>query len=186
MRPWAALGFDYIDPPFATNSVFQSRTQMDAYSDLLTGAHYLEFLRERLILLRELLADDGSIYVHLDGNMAFYVKVVMDEVFCAKNFRSWITHKKCNPKNYTRKVYGNVSDFILFYTKTDSYVWNRPVEQWAGEGWPKEYRYVEEGTGRRYMAYWRTGAGVEPGEVVRPYAEGVTGTMATLLGLFGS
>jgi hypothetical protein len=55
----------YIDPPYATKSIFQSRQQTDAYSDLLEGAHYIEFLRARLILLRELLADDGSIYVHL-------------------------------------------------------------------------------------------------------------------------
>jgi adenine-specific DNA-methyltransferase len=66
----------YIDPPYATQSVFQSRSQVDAYSDLLSGAHYIEFMRERLVLLRELLADDGSIYVHLDENMAFYIKIL--------------------------------------------------------------------------------------------------------------
>ena len=121
----------YIDPPYATKSVFQSRQQADAYSDLLEGAHYIEFLRARLILLRELLADDGSIYVHLDDNMAFHAKAVMDEVFGASNFRNWITRKKCNPKNYTRKTFGNVSDYILFYTKSDEYVWNRPVEAWT-------------------------------------------------------
>jgi adenine-specific DNA-methyltransferase len=55
----------YIDPPFATRSTFQSRAQKDAYDDLLAGSHYLEFLRQRLILLREILAEDGSIYVHL-------------------------------------------------------------------------------------------------------------------------
>lgn len=118
----------YIDPPFATNSVFQSRAQGDAYHDLLVGSHYIEFLRERLILLRELLTEDGSIYVHLDENMAFHIKVIMDEVFGRKNFRNWITRKKCNPKNYTRKTFGNIADFILFYTKSDNYVWNRPVE----------------------------------------------------------
>ena len=107
----------YIDPPYATKSVFQSRNQADAYMDLLEGAHYLEFLRERLIFLRELLADDGSIYVHFDDNMAFHAKAIMDEVFGRTNFRSWITRKKCNPKNYTRKTYGNVADYILFTPK---------------------------------------------------------------------
>jgi adenine-specific DNA-methyltransferase len=140
----------YIDPPYATQSVFQSRNQADAYADLLSGAHYLEFMRERLILLRELLADDGSIYVHLDENMAFYIKVIMDEVFGAENFRSWITRKKCNPKNYTRKTYGNISDYILFYTKTDDYVWHRAVEGWTPERAAKEYQYIEAQTGRRY------------------------------------
>jgi len=140
----------YIDPPFATKSVFQSRTQIDAYTDLLEGSHYIEFIRERLILLRELLADDGSIYVHLDENMAFYVKVVMDEVFGKGNFRNWITRKKCNPKNYTRKTYGDISDYILFYTKSKDYVWNRAVEAWTEEKILKEYTYVEEETGRKY------------------------------------
>lgn len=114
----------YIDPPYATKSIFQSRKQTDAYTDLLEGGHYLEFLRERLIFLRELLANDGSIYVHLDENMAFYVKAIMDEIFGRQNFRSWITRKKCNPKNYTRKTFGNVTDYILFYTKSDEYLWH--------------------------------------------------------------
>jgi adenine-specific DNA-methyltransferase len=102
----------YIDPPFATQSVFQSRSQADAYSDLLAGAHYIEFIRERLILLRELLAKDGSIYVHLDDKMAFHIKVIMDEVFGRENFRNWIARKKCNPKNYTRKAYHDLCSVV--------------------------------------------------------------------------
>jgi len=142
----------YIDPPYATNSVFQSRSQTDAYTDVLAGSHYVEFMRERLIMLRELLANDGSIYVHLDENMAFHIKLIMDEVFGSGNFRNWITRKKCNPKNYTRKTYGNISDYILFYSKTGHYVWNRPVESWTAERAAKEYQYIEKdtGTGRRY------------------------------------
>src|SRR6266852_1349621 len=123
----------YIDPPFSTKSVYQSRSQADAYCDLLAGAHYIEFMRERLILLRELLAKDGSIYIHLDDKMAFYIKIIMDEIWGPAQFRNWITRKKCNPKNYTRKAYGNISDFILFYTKSDNYIWTRSVEEWTAE-----------------------------------------------------
>ncbi len=159
----------YIDPPFATKSVFQSRSQTDAYSDLLAGAPYLEFIRERLVLLRELLAEDGSIYVHLDENMAFHVKIILDEIFGRGNFRNWITRKKCNPKNYTRKTYGNISDFILFYTRSDSYVWNRPLEQWTPERAEKEYQYVEEGTGRRYKKVPVHAPGVRHGETGQPW-----------------
>lgn len=154
----------YIDPPYATQSVFQSRNQADAYMDLLEGAHYLEFLRERLILLRELLADDGSIYVHLDDNMAFHAKAIMDEVFGRANFRNWITRKKCNPKNYTRKTYGNVADYILFYTKSEDYIWHRPVESWTEEKAKKEYQYVEAETGRRYKKVPVHAPGVRNGE----------------------
>ncbi len=140
----------YIDPPYATGTNFTSRKLDHAYNDLLGGAEYLEFMRCRLILMRELLSEQGSIYVHLDENMAFPVKVIMDEIFGYKNFRNWITRKKCNPKNYTKNQYGNVSDYILFYTKTDEYIWHQPFEAWTEETADKEYEYVEETTGRRY------------------------------------
>lgn len=159
----------YIDPPFATGSVFQSRSQNDAYHDLLAGVGYLEFMRKRLVLLRELLAEDGSIYVHLDMNMAFHIKIIMDEIFGQRNFRNWITRKKCNPKNYTRKTYGNVSDFILFYTKSDEYVWNRPYMAWTPEQIIREYQYVEEKTGRRYKKVPIHAPGLRNGETGKPW-----------------
>lgn len=52
-----------------------------AYADKLSGAAFIEFIRKRLILARELLTDDGSIFVHLDNKMVHYIKVIMDEVF---------------------------------------------------------------------------------------------------------
>jgi len=140
----------YIDPPFATKGTFLSRKQEKAYDDDLCGAEYVEGLRQRLILLSELLSPSGSIYLHLDENMVFQMKLVMDEVFGAENYRNMIVRKKCNPKNYTRKAYGNVADFILFYTKTELYTWNRPVEPLTEQS-TKEYHYVEPETGRHFM-----------------------------------
>jgi adenine-specific DNA-methyltransferase len=159
----------YIDPPFSTNSAFQSRAQVDAYDDLLIGAPYVEFLRERLILLREILAENGSIYIHLDENMAFPIKIIMDEIFGRKNFRNWITRKKSNPKNYTRKTYGNISDFILFYTKSDEYVWNRPFAEWTTVHAEKEYSYIETETGRRFKKVPLHAPGVRHGETGKPW-----------------
>ena len=140
----------YIDPPYATNSVFQTRKQEDAYTDILTGEDYISFMHERFILMKELLANDGSIYVHLDNKMVFHVKVLMDEIFGADNFRSMITRKKCKSKNFTKKSFGNISDYILFYTKSDNYVWNKQYEQWTDEKILKEYPFIENSTGRRY------------------------------------
>ena len=140
----------YIDPPYATNSVFQSRDQKDAYADLLQGAQFVEFLRERLLVIRELLSPEGSIYVHLDDNMAFEIKMVMDEVFGKEHFQNWITRKKCSTKNTTRKRFGNIADYILFYTKSDEYIWNRPFDPWNEERIVEEYPYVDEKTGLRY------------------------------------
>lgn len=159
----------YIDPPYATGSSFESRNRNHAYHDLMEGAEYLEFLRQRLILIRELLSETGSIYVHLDENMAFAVKIIMDEIFGIKNFRNWITRKKCNPKNYTRKQYGNISDYILFYTKTDNYIWNQPFENWTEAAIKKEYQYVEESTGRLYKKVPIHAPGVRKGATGQPW-----------------
>lgn len=159
----------YLDPPFATGFDFHSREQDLAYSDELLGSRYLEFLRQRLIVMYELLRDDGSIYVHLDGKMAFTVKVLMDEIFGAKNFRNWITRRKANPKNYTRKTYGNISDYILFYTRSSKYVWNLQTEEISDAQVRREYRYVEKNTGRRYMRVPIHAPGVRNGATGKPW-----------------
>lgn len=158
----------YIDPPFATQTAFHSRQLNHAYEDTLSGAEFIEFLRARLVLLRELLAKDGSIYVHLDEKMVFHVKVLMDEIFGAENYRNCITRKKCNPKNYTRKKFGNVSDYVLFYTKSEDYVWNRPVEPWTEER-AKEYQYVDPETGRRFMKVPLHAPGIRNGATGKPW-----------------
>lgn len=158
----------YIDPPFATQSTFVSRKQKKAYSDSLTGSDFIEFLRERLILLHELLSPQGSIYLHLDDKMIFEMKLIMDEVFGSSNYRNLIVRKKCNPKNYTRKAYGNIADLILFYTKSDKYIWNRPVEP-LSENSTKEYHYVEPETGRRFMKVPIHAPGTRNGETGKPW-----------------
>jgi len=158
----------YIDPPFSTQSSYYSRKQHHAYEDVLAGGSYIEFLRQRLILLRELLAKDGSIYLHLDKKMVFHMKLVMDEVFGSENYRNCITRKKCNPKNYTRKTYGNIADYILFYTKSSQYVWNKSFEPWTEER-AKEYQYVEPKTRRKYMKVPIHAPGIRNGETGKPW-----------------
>ena len=140
----------YIDPPYATNSVFQTRKQQDAYTDLLTGDEYIYFMKERLMIMKELLANDGSIYVHLDNKMVFHIKVLMDEIFGSDNFRSMITRKKCKSKNFTKNSFGNISDYILFYSKSSSSVWNKQYDQWTDKKIVKEYPFREEESGRLY------------------------------------
>lgn len=126
----------YTDPPFSTNTNFTigersnsiSSSYLDevAYSDTLKGADYLEYIRERIIVMYELLSPKGSMYLHIDYKIGHYVKLIMDEIFGIKNFRNDITRIKCNPKNFSRRSYGNIKDLILFYTKSDDYVWNEP------------------------------------------------------------
>jgi adenine-specific DNA-methyltransferase len=150
----------YIDPPFATNGHFKiskdrantissSRDDEIAYSDTLLGAEYLEFLRERLILLRELLSEHGSIYLHIDYKIGHYVKIIMDEVFGQEMFKNDISRIKCNPKNFHRKAYGNIKDMILFYSKSNSPVWNDPRNPFSEEDKERLFRKLDK-NGRKY------------------------------------
>ncbi len=150
----------YIDPPFATNGNFtitdgrattisNSKTGKVAYSDKLVGTEFIEYLRERLILLRDLLSDKGSIYLHIDYKIGHYVKIMMDEVFGIENFRNDITRIKCNPKNFKRTGYGNIKDLILFYSKSDKPIWNEPKEPYSEEDIVRLFAKKEK-NGRRY------------------------------------
>lgn len=76
----------YIDPPFSTADDVERKDGARAYADRRRGAEFLEYLRRRLILAREVLAEDGTIYVHLDAKMGHYVKVLMDEIFAGFEF----------------------------------------------------------------------------------------------------
>ncbi len=150
----------YIDPPFATsakfrigpdraNSISASPNGKLAYADTLVGAEFIEFLRQRLIFLRELLADNGSIYLHIDYKIGHYVKILMDDVFGPANFRNDITRIKCNPKNFRRKGYGNVKDMILFYSKSNEMVWNDPRTPLSQEDAVRIFKKIDA-DGRRY------------------------------------
>lgn len=150
----------YIDPPFSTNNTFRmskekansiSRSNSDniAYDDSLVGPKYLEFIRERLILLRELLSDKGSIYFHIDYKIGHYIKVLMDEIFDRKNFINDITRIKCNPKNFNRKGFGNIKDMILFYSKTGNHIWNEVKLDLLEEDIKKLFKKIDK-LGRRY------------------------------------
>lgn len=163
------VGLVYIDPPYATSMDFLNREQNLAYCDTLCGADYLEFLRVRLILLRELLAPTGSIYLHLDSNMIFAAKILMDEIFGPQNCRAFITRKKCSTKNSTRKSYGDIADYLLFYSKGSSYTWQRPMVPWEEEQAKREYPCIEPSTGRRYKKVPIHAPGVRNGETGKPW-----------------
>lgn len=150
----------YTDPPFATNinftvkdgraSTISSAKEGDvAYSDKLLGRDFIEFLRQRLLLMRELLSDRGSIYLHTDYKIGHYVRVMMDEVFGIENFINDITRIKCNPKNFHRVGFGNIKDMILFYSKTANPIWNEPYSPYSEADIEKLFPKTDK-DGRRY------------------------------------
>lgn len=151
----------YIDPPYGTKQEFTFSTERFAtisrmnggrvaYKDTLSGEEYLKFLSARLALMHELMADDASIYFHIDGKMGHYVKVLMDKIFGERNFINDITRIKCNPKNFARRGYGNVKDMILFYAKSSkNFVWNEPRGPIEITEEDERFRFVDK-NGRRY------------------------------------
>lgn len=147
----------YLDPPFGTGGVFRGAKHVSsrsddeiAYRDMPLSPTYLEFLRRRLLMIRELMAEEGSIYVHIDVDAAHYVKILMDEVFGIENFVNEITRVKCNPKNFERKAYGNIKDTILYYVKNyGKQLWNEPREPYTDEDIAHLFPKVDE-NGRRY------------------------------------
>lgn len=148
----------YIDPPFATKQEFRGSQDQKAYQDKIAGAKFLEFLRKRLVFLRELLSEDGSIYVHLDWKKGHYVKTIMDEIFGENNFLNEIIWQKIKAVKAQTGGYGNVIDYVLFYKKSDQLLFNKIRIPHKKEYLEQMYKYVDE-DGRRYRLHDFTQAG---------------------------
>jgi len=106
----------YIDPPFASQQDFSNKEQK-AYADKMKGADFLEWLRKRLILLKETLSDNGSIFIHLDWHKEHYIKVLADEIFGEGNFCNeivWYYRRWNIAGNYFARNH----DVILWYAKS--------------------------------------------------------------------
>lgn len=140
----------YIDPPFSTKRDFKGSQDQKAYQDKVAGAKFLEFLRKRLVFLREILAEDGSIYVHLDQRKGHYIKVLMDEIFGEQSFRNEIIWKR-SAGHSDAMQFGRVHDSIYLYTKSTSYSFI-PQEPYERENGSLERAYpLIDKAGRRYV-----------------------------------
>lgn len=150
----------YIDPPFATKQDFM-KDREKAYRDKIVGAQFIEFLRKRFILMREILADDGSIYVHLDWKKGHYIKAIMDEVFGEHNFLNDITRQSVFSHSDSKR-FGRNSDNILIYAKSPYYIWNPVYKKYDLAYQRSAYRSIEPETGRRFQTVSLNAAGDGP------------------------
>jgi adenine-specific DNA-methyltransferase len=170
----------YIDPPFDTGADFSLRVKIGnsdftktpsileehAYRDTWGRGResYLGMLYERLALMHELLAEDGTFYIHIGPSVSHYVKIVCDEIFGDQNFRGELVWKRSDAHSDAgqgAKHFGRIHEVILQYSKTDTYTFNTqylPLPTETAERW---YRHIEEGTGRRYNKADITGPGGE-------------------------
>ena len=136
----------YIDPPYNTGSAFEH------YDDGIEHSLWLSLMRDRLKILHKLLRNDGFIFIQIDNNEMAYLKVLMDEIFGRNNFINDIIWKRrggaANPSNRLN----NVTDYILWYSKSQNYVINHiySLEDENTQQYIKErFKSVDE-NGRRY------------------------------------
>lgn len=128
----------YIDPPFDSKAEYKKKIKLKGksaandssafeekqYGDIWSSDEYLQFMYERLILLRELLASDGSIYLHCDWHRAAQLRMLLDEVFGPSNFRNEIVWSYFGFKRATSKKFPQKHDLIYSYTKSAEYTWH--------------------------------------------------------------
>lgn len=169
----------YIDPPFKSGADYVRKVelrglknlgrieedetsilQQTMYFDIWNNDSYLQFMYERLMLLKELLSETGSIYVHLDWHVGHYIKLLMDEVFGQENFRNEIVWRKLTAAKAQSQFFSNVKDIILFYSKAKNCIFNSQFLE--GQKDDKNYPYIEKGTGRRYGSFDLTQRGSGP------------------------
>ena len=170
----------YIDPPFDSKADYRTKVKLPnsqieqkptvieqfAYKDTWKNgtASYLEMMVPRLILMRELLSDNGSIYVHIDWHIGHYLKIIMDEIFGKDNFANEII-RKYSVGGKSKKFFARKHDTILFYCKNinnpkfnldDVRIPFTPHKQdKTGKNYGGRMGYDENG--RPYVEKWGTG-----------------------------
>ena len=105
----------YIDPPYNTGSAFEH------YDDGVEHSIWLSLMRDRIVILRNLLSEDGSIWITLDDHESHYMKVLCDEIFGRENYRATITWQKKYSVSNNAKGLASITDFILLYAKSPAF-----------------------------------------------------------------
>lgn len=155
----------YIDPPFDVGADFSINIEIGnenltkkpsvleelAYRDTWgKGADsFISMIYERLRLMKDLLADDGSIYVHCDWRVNSYIRLVLDDLFGNKNFINEIIWEKIKSVKAQTQGFGNVKDHIFYYKKQNHFVFNQQRKEHKEEYLLQMYRYQDE-KGQRY------------------------------------
>ena len=154
--PDASVDLIYIDPPFNSNrnyEVFWGETrEKRSFEDRHASTQaYIEFMRPRCLELARVLKKTGAFYYHCDWHASHYVKVMLDQIFGANNFRTEIVWRRTNAKGLAFRSFPNNHDIILFYTNGQRHTFNRlylPHDEKYVAGF---YTNVDPETGRKYQ-----------------------------------
>jgi site-specific DNA-methyltransferase (adenine-specific) len=129
---------------------------------------YIVMMTSRLIEMRRVLKDTGSIYLHCDPEASHYLKIVMDRIFGQKNFRNEIIWRRTGAHNKSEK-WGPVHDVLLYYTKSERYIWNHPKQPYMTGHVRKYFIEDEKGYKTNYYGNVLTGSGIRSGESGKPW-----------------
>jgi hypothetical protein len=176
----------YIDPPFATGADFRFSTQIGdeggisvskeqsaieekAYRDTWGRGieSYLTMMSHRLTLMRDLIADTGSIFVHLDWHVSHGLKMLLDEVFGANAFYNEIIWPRTSPQKM-RRGFSQIHDVLLVYSKSEKFKWNTLMRPLSEKHLERHYQRVDD-KGRRYDVAELTAPGTRQGPSGRPW-----------------
>ena len=127
---------------------------------------YLSYMTERLLPLRTIVKPTGSIYLHCDPTASHYIKVMMDGIFGHENFRNEIIWQRTQAHGRAKK-WGPIHDTILFYTRSDNYVWNRVYQKYTEAYLGSHYRYNDDHG--QYRLVTLDGPGVRKGSSGLPW-----------------
>jgi adenine-specific DNA-methyltransferase len=172
----------YIDPPFDSGADYVRKVDLRGlrgpakiesesyslgeqlqYTDIWANDNYLQFMYERLSLIKELLKESGAIYLHCDWHKGHYLRCLLDEIIGSDNFVSEITWKRATA-HAQRKGFGIVQDTILHFAKGNDYTWN-PQYIPHDEDYLDRYYGNSDEDGRRYALDNLTAAGPGPARV---------------------
>lgn len=129
---------------------------------------YLVMMAARLVELHRVLKPTGSLYLHCDPTASHYLKILLDTIFGAENYRSEIIWKRTSSHN-SAKRFGPIHDTIYFYSKSDKYIWNKTYQAYNGEYIETFYRHTEDG--KRYQLVDLTGSGTRTGDSGKPWRD---------------
>ncbi len=129
---------------------------------------YLVMMAARLIELHRVLKPTGSLYLHCDPTASHYLKIILDTIFGADQFRNEIVWKRTSARSDSHK-WNHIHDTILFYTKTNKYTWNTQYTPYDQEYTDSFYRNVEKDTGRRFTLSDLMAAGIRHGSSGKPW-----------------
>ncbi|MES2514704.1 MAG: site-specific DNA-methyltransferase [Bacteroidota bacterium] len=154
----------YIDPPFDSKADYKKKIALKGkalendlngfeekqYTDIWSNDEYLQFIYERLILIRELLSDTGTLYFHCDWHKSHQLRCILDEIFGPSNFRNEIAWQRTRSSKFQSTFFSIVHDTIFIYTKTDNFKFFPQYLPHREALLESHYNKIDEESGRRY------------------------------------